>query len=326
MDKLNRRKFCSAALGTAVLGSLAKVVAQPTNEAAISAAEAPYIIDTNVTLGQWPFRSLKYAGAKALGSKLKKHRIKQAWAGSFDALFHKDIDAVNAALSRECAQSGDSFFLPFGTVNLAWPEWMEDLRRCHEVYKMKGVRIYPSYQTFDLSHPDFPKLVHEVSKRNLILQIVGDMDDSRNHHPLVLTRNFSYMPLKDVLKNEKKAKVHLLYWNHRISAKQMDDLVDNTQVLFDIARVETNGGIEAMLEGNTNKKDRVFTFGGLERTVSEIPWGRNSKPVPADRVTFGSHAPYFPVEANLLKLFESDLSLEQTRSIMETNASRLLNL
>lgn len=323
MEKLNRRAFCGAALGTALVTRVSGLNAGPVPENNDD-RDAPYVIDTNVSLGQWPFRHLRYSGAAALGNKLKKHRIKQAWAGSFDALFHKDIDAVNAGLIKDCNSYGGGFFLPFGTVNLAWPDWEEDLRRCHEVYKMKGIRIYPSYQTFDLTHEDFPKFLHEISRRGLILQIVGDMDDSRNHHPVVLTRNFSYTPLIDLLGKEPAAKVQLLYWNHRINARQMDDFVGNTKVLFDISRVETNGGVEAMLEGNQNQKDRVFTFGGMEKTVSEIPWGRNSNPVPAERVVFGSHAPYFPVEANLLKLFESDLTLGQSKAIMEANAARLL--
>lgn len=322
MEKLNRRAFCAAALGTAILGSLPAKAGAPAYDS--HAPENPYLIDTNVSLGQWPFRHLKYEGAKALGTKLKKHRIKQAWAGSFEALFHKNLDAVNTNLVKECTAYGNGFFLPFGTVNLSWPDWQEDLRRCHEVHKMKGIRLYPSYQTFDLTHPDFPLLLSEVSKRKMMLQIVGDMEDSRNHHPIVLTRDFSFGPLIDLLKNDRQARVQLLYWNHRISAKQLDEFIEKTNVVFDTARIETNGGVEALLEGNKNQRERVFTFGGLERMVSEIPWGRNGNPVPAERISFGSHAPFFPVEANLLKLFESDLTLDQSKAIMEANATRLL--
>ncbi len=325
MAKINRRDFCTAAIGSAFVAgsgrlSASPLPATPDNEA----QKAPFIIDTNVSLGQWPFRHLKYQGAGALGDKLKKHRIKQAWAGSFDALFHKNIDAVNAALAKECAAYGRNFFLPFGTVNLAWPDWEEDLRRCHEVYKMKGIRIYPSYQTFDLTHPDFGKFFEQVAKRKLVLQVVGDMDDSRNHHPIVLARDFSYAPLTELVAKTPEARVQLLYWNHRVSAKQMDLFVGTPNIVFDTARIETAGGIDAMLDGNQHHKDRVFTFGGIERTLSEIPWGRNSKPVPAERILFGSHAPYFPVEASLFKLFESDLTLEQSKSIMEGNAAGLL--
>ncbi len=329
MGKINRRTFCGVTLGAGVLAGVPGLSAASAVSNAGSPdtgspdADAPHIIDTNVSLGQWPFRHLKYEGAKALGDKLRKHRVRQAWAGSFESLFHKNLDAVNAALVRDCKSYGGDFFQPFGTVNIAWHDWQEDLRRCHEVYKMKGIRIFPSYQTFDLTHEDFPKLLNETAKRGLILQIVGEMEDSRNRHPIVMTRSFSYAPLIPLLKQNPGAKVQLLYWNERISAKLMDDFVDNTKVLFDTARIESAGGIDALLDGNKNQKTRVFSFGGMERTLSEIPWGRNSKPVPAERLAFGSHAPFFPVEASLLKLFESDLTLEQTKAIMESNAGKL---
>ncbi len=330
MGKINRRTFCGVTLGAGVLAGVSGLNAAPAisnyagPDADAGSPDSPQIIDTNVSLGQWPFRHLKYEGPKALGDKLRKHRIRQAWAGSFEGLFHKNLDAVNAALAADCKSYGGNFFQPFGTVNIAWHDWQEDLRRCHEVYKMKGIRIFPSYQTFDLTHEDFPKLMSEIAKRGLVLQVVGDMEDSRNHHPIVLARDFSYAPLIPLLKQNPGAKVQLLYWNHRVSAKLMDDLVDNTKVLFDTARIESAGGIDALLDGNKNQKTRVFSFGGMERTLSEIPWGRSSKPVPAERLAFGSHAPFFPVEANLLKLFESDLTLEQSKAIMESNAGKLV--
>jgi hypothetical protein len=45
-----------------------------------------------------------------------------------------------------------------------------------------------------------------------------------------------------------------------------------------------------------------------------------------DRLLFGSHAPYFPVENALLKCFESPLSLAQMQAIMAGNAHRLMGV
>jgi predicted TIM-barrel fold metal-dependent hydrolase len=39
---------------------------------------------------------------------------------------------------------------------------------------------------------------------------------------------------------------------------------------------------------------------------------------------FGSHAPFFPCESALLKLFESPLKLEQLEKLMHANARRLI--
>lgn len=308
MKKVNRRTFFSTSLMAAAAVSLpgainATTLPHPMKKGDADAA-GPRIIDTNVNLFDWPFRRLKYGETRSLVEKLRSHNITQAWAGNFEALFHKDIDGVNSRLAEECRKKGDQMLLPFGTVNLSWPDWEEDLRRCHEVYRMPGIRIYPSYQTFDLDHADFPRLVHLAAKRGLILQIVGDMEDSRNHHPIVLAREVKMAPLVDAMKKEPSAKVQLLYWNHRVGNGLMERLVKETSVVFDIARIETSGGIGRMIAGN--------------------PWSGEAMPIPVDRLLFGSHAPYFPVETNLIKLLESPLTMEQAEAIMADNANQLI--
>ena len=92
---------------------------------------------------------------RSLVAKLRHHRITKAWAGNFEALFSKSINEVNARLAEECRVNGEGILIPFGTVNPAWPDWEEDLRRCHEVHRMPGIRLYPAYQTFDLNHNEF---------------------------------------------------------------------------------------------------------------------------------------------------------------------------
>jgi hypothetical protein len=44
--------------------------------------------------------------------------------------------------------------------------------------------------------------------------------------------------------------------------------------------------------------------------------GLPSARVPVERIVFGSHAPYFPVETAILKLIESPLDLQQLQSII----------
>ncbi|MGC1244448.1 MAG: hypothetical protein WA874_22865 [Chryseosolibacter sp.] len=308
MKKVSRRTFFSSSLGAAAALSL-PVAAKAKSEGHLTpetagAQDVPDIIDTNVNLFDWPFRNLKYGKTKALVAKLKKHRISQAWAGSFEALFHKDINGVNARLAEECRSNGEGMLLPFGTVNLAWPDWKEDLRRCHEVHRMPGIRIYPVYQTFNLEHPDFAQLVSEVTARGMALQIVGDMEDDRHHHPIVEIRDLKLTPLLETLKQVPDAKVQLVYWNHRAPRNILDTLIKETGVVLDTSRIEGAGEVGRLIEGKT--------------------WTGTSSPIPAERILFGSHAPYFPVEANVIKLFESPLALSQMQAIMNGNARKFL--
>jgi hypothetical protein len=47
------------------------------------------IVDTNVTLGLWPFRRLPGDTPGELVARLKRRNVIQAWAGGFDGVFHR---------------------------------------------------------------------------------------------------------------------------------------------------------------------------------------------------------------------------------------------
>src|SRR5262249_46075027 len=237
--------------------------------AVANAPQAPGIIDTNVNLFEWPFRALKYRDTRALVAKLKRHRIIEAWAGSFEALFAKDMDGVNTRLAAECRAHAPGFLVPFGSVNLAWPDWEEDVRRCHEVHRMPGIRIYPGYQPFDLDHAGMESLVKMTSERGLILQVVFGMEDPRVHHPII---NVGQVPCGRVGKPRAApptGKIGLLLSPGsppaeappaspqgtgaspaKTGSTQSDDLsqfMTNTNTVMDISRLEGNGAVGRMI-------------------------------------------------------------------------------
>jgi predicted TIM-barrel fold metal-dependent hydrolase len=298
---LPRREFLKASLLASTL-----VVAHNASAAtpgSATSSRSPGLIDTNVNLFRWPFRRLKYDETPALVRKLKRHRVVEAWAGSFEALLHKDLAGVNARLADECRTHGTGILRAIGSVNLAWPDWEEDLRRCHEVHRMPGVRIFPGYQPFDLSHPDLPRLVRLCRERGLLLQIVFQMEDPRVHHPLITLPTIDARPLVSALEDVPDARVQLLHFSGNVQGSDLADLMKHTAVGIDISRWESNGMVGKMIgAGPDQRRSRV----------------------PLERVLFGSHAPYFPLETAILKLIESPLTTEQLDAITHRNARRFL--
>jgi uncharacterized protein len=274
------------------------------NLLAAESPTSPGIIDTNINLFEWPFRTLKYRNTAALVAKLKKHRVIEAWAGSFEALFSKDIAGVNERLATECRKHGPGFLIPFGSVNLAWPDWQEDVRRCHEVHKMPGIRIYPGYQPFDLDHAQMERLLKMTAERGLILQVVFGMEDPRVHHPIIDVGPASLRPLVKAMNSVPNAKVHLLHFAGSGPSDVISEFVAKRGAFIEISRLEGNGALGRMIG-----------------TIEGLPSPR----VLVDRITFGSHVPYFPIETAILKLIESPLDTEQLRSIIQGNARRLLS-
>jgi hypothetical protein len=131
------------------------------------------------------------------------------------------------------------------------------------------------------------------------------MEDTRVHHPIINVGTVVATPLVPILKAEPNAKVQLVQFSGNVQGSDLRSLMTETSATIDISRWEGNGAIGRMIG-----------------TAPNQPQAR----VPSDRVMFGSHAPYFPLETALLKLIESPASADQLRAIMQDNARRVLPL
>jgi predicted TIM-barrel fold metal-dependent hydrolase len=253
------------------------------------------MIDVNVSLAHWPFRRLPDDEPESLVRRLRNLGVTEAWAGSFDALLHRDLAAVNIRLAAMCKEHGAGLLRPFGAINPLLPDWREDLRRCHEVHRMPGIRLHPNYHGYALDHSAFADLLTDARARGLIVQIAVKMEDERTLHPLLKSLpTVDPAPLTTLPAQPGHPPIVLLNALGNLRGQPLERLFALPRVWVDIA----------MLEG----------LAGLERLVARVG---------SDRVLFGSHAPLFYAEAAHLKLKESNLAPEQRRAIQEGNARRL---
>lgn len=265
----------------------------------LRAAERPPVqnpadlIDTNVYLAQWPVRHSWAAKPAQLLAKLRSHGVTAAWVGDFDAVLQTDIAGVNARLAETCAREGGGVLRPFGSVNPALPDWEDDVRRCHEVHRMDGVRLFPNYHGYALDDPRFMRLVELSAQRGILLQIVLSIEDDRSQNPLLPAPPVNAAPLPGVMQKFPRARVMLLNGTSRVfgNGTLLQRLVAAGNVSFEIATLEGVAGIERLL-----------------------------KATPGIRLAFGSHAPFYYFEAALLKLQESALTSAQLAAVRFGNA------
>jgi uncharacterized protein len=253
------------------------------------------LTDVNVNLSRWPFRRLPLDETPALVKKLKSHHVRQAWAGSFDGVLHKDLAGVNARLAQHCREHGPGLLVPFGAVNPRLPDWEEDLHRCHEDHQMPGIRIYPGYHGYKLDEPLFARLLHAATQRRLIVQLVVMMEDRRTQHPLVQVPPVDLNPLPALLREFPGLPLVLLNAFQPFQHDLILKIAAAGRVYFEPATLEGAGGVGNLLEK-----------------------------LPVSRLLFGSHAPLFYFEAALLKLQESALDETTLRAVCHDNAHELL--
>jgi predicted TIM-barrel fold metal-dependent hydrolase len=300
---MNRRVFirnAALAAATAAVGynrSQAQSPGQAQSSAPGAEGVVSDLVDSNVYLSRWPFRRLPYDKTPRLAQMLKREGVVRAWTGSFDALLHRDISAVNVRLADECAAVDGGLLVPFGAVNPTLPDWEEDLRRCHEVHRMPGIRLHPDFHQYSLDDPRFTRLMELATARGLIVQIALGMEDPRTRPPNAMFATPHPGPLADLLPRMPGAKVVLLnffreFGYNRVLLVRLNGL---PQVSFDMATVE---GVDAV-------KEVLDSVGSI-------------------RLLFGSYAPYYNFDSSRLKLQESELSADQLAAIRHGNATALM--
>lgn len=254
------------------------------------------MIDVNVNLSRWPFRRLAGDEPDGMVERLRKRGVTQAWAGTFDGLLHKDLSSANERLANDCRRYGPGLLVPFGSINPKLPDWREDLRRCHEEYKMPGIRLHPNYHGYDLRDGAFAELLHLAAARRLVVQLAVCMEDERTQHPLTRVPPVDLSPLPDVLRNEPRLRLVILNSDPMRNPEQLQKLASAGNVYFDISMVEGVGGV-----------------------------ARLAQKISIQHVLFGSHFPLFYFESALLKVREAGFTDTESRAVLEENARRLLS-
>lgn len=251
-------------------------------------------IDTSVYLSRYPFRRLPGDDPQELVGKMRINNVIQAWTGSFDALLHRDMGAVNRRLADECRRFGNGLLVPFGCVNPMLPDWQEELRRCGEEYRMPGIRLHPAHHGYQLADKAFIDLLAAATRRRMIVQIAVLMEDERTQHPLLRTESIDLAKGIDPISSTRGARIQIL--NHsRLPEPVVRKLLAAGDVIFDNAMVENTHGIEQLL-----------------------------KLVPVERLALGSYYPFFYHESAILKFQEATLLAPQLNAVFRENAKRFM--
>ena len=253
------------------------------------------IIDVNAYLSRWPFRRTPCDELPALVEKYLKFGVQQAWIGSLDGVFHRDMGGVNLRLVDACRQERRVKLVPFGSVNPMLPDWQEDVRRCAEEYHMPGIRLHPNYHGYELEEPVAAELFDLAAQRRLVVQVVGRMEDVRVQHPLMKVPDVDTKALLGLVEARPSLRVVLL--NGRLAGRGRGNQASTAanRIWIDIATLEGVGTLERLLQST-----------------------------PVSQVLFGTHLPLFSLESAVFKLREGGLNEEQRQAIEHGNAERVL--
>ena len=256
------------------------------------------IIDFNAYLGRWPFRRLKYQGTDGLIALMDRAGIDKAVVTSFDSIFLIDYEVGNEEVADACLSHPDRF-IPFAVINLDFPGWKEHLKKCVEIYRVKGVKLHPDYHKFSLTGAEMDELVKEVKRYNLPIFVELSVQDMRHHPPYCFVEETPITEATAMIEQYPDVKIVLGGGKHFWS--RVESLLKALPPTCENYYIETSG-----IGG---------PFDGLRGLVEKIG---------GSRLIFGTRMPLLIPEAAKLNIEKSKISEMDKELILGGNAVKML--
>jgi len=259
------------------------------------------IIDFFAGTGFWPFRNLEHAAPRALAEMLGREGVNRAIVYPISSILAKDCMEGNREVA-EASKANPDVFVPFACLNPSFPGWKADFADCFDKMGFRGLRLFPTYHGYEIGGPFFPFIVMEAGERGIPVALAVRVEDERQHHPLVK------VPPLDMT-TAAGAILAFPETQFVVSGATLPELLSVRETLarannwrFDTGRLQGRHDVPGPLEVVMTA---VETFG-------------------AQRILFGSNAPFQYVASSLLKVLRAALDANDREALLSGNALRLL--
>lgn len=194
------------------------------------------LIDSNTYIGHWPFRKFEYNTLEALSGRMKEFGTDITVVSNLNGVFYKNTQHANEEL-YEAIQSKRRYqnrFIPFAVINPIYGGWEDDFRICTGQMGMKGVRLYPKYHLYDITHPNCVELVKMCRDKGIPVAFSLRMVDNRTSSWMDIEKEWSLADIIPIVRAVPDAK--FIICNVANSTNLKDDdlrLINKAEVLMD---------------------------------------------------------------------------------------------
>ena len=277
------------------------------------------LLDINAYVGHWPFKRLKHNTCELLLERMNKFGVDMSIISNINGIFYKNTQSANEELYDE--MNADSRFsdrfIPFAVINPIYAGWRNDLETCTTKMGMKGLRLYPQYHDYEITHPSLIELVKLARNRGLPVAFDIRMVDSRQRSwmdiPLfegnaavkfdIITKEWALRNIVPIVREVPDAKYLVLNLANSINLNDAEmEIIKKADILFD-----TSG--------------RVIR---ADDTLSEL-----LKRFGKEKFAFGTHSPildYLTGRLRIESMSESEADEPTKEMLRSGNAKRMMGL
>ncbi len=255
------------------------------------------LFDIHTATGHWPFRKVPNEDIADLRRLLAGKGITGAAVANTHGLFYKNCHDANLELAEAIATQG-GFFVGVATLNPLYAAWEKDLHDCVEQLGMKALRLAPQYHSYDLSVPQATEILQAATALHLPVFIPSRLVDVRQRHWLDTERQLGVTEIGQFSLAVPGSRIIVTEGTASVADLVHDDgTLKYPNLYFEISRLRSAYG----------------------QTIARL-----ADAIGAERLLFGSGAPFKEVLPALLKLQTIACSEEVRQRIAYQNAAEML--
>jgi len=248
-------------------------------------------VDVNACLGEHLLCDLHPAAAPELLSLMEGYGISEAWVSPIKAIFEVDPRRSNRRLAAEI--SGYPALKLAAVMNPSLSSWR---RAFEEALRIGAValKLYPNYHRYSPLSPRALELLREAGRAGIPVIIQLRVQDERTQNPLMSVRDVDLGEVIEAARRVAETKVIIggIRWTELVKAAPLIKKMPNLWV--EISALER--------------------MNGLREAIGMIG---------AEKLLFGTHAPFFYIASAALKLSMADIDEGARRRIAIENPRRL---
>lgn len=267
------------------------------------------LIDINAYVGHWPFMQLQYNTCEALVQRMDKFGVDMSVISNMNGIFYKNTQPANEELYEEIRSSRlyGNRLIPFAVINPIYAGWQRDMETCINKFGMKGIRLYPKYHDYEITHPELIALVKKARDMNIPVAFTYRMVDSRQRSWM----DIDYVPYTPKLE-----------WTLKNIFPIIKAVPDARYMILNIANSMHLDEPDLKI---FRKANVLMDTSG--RTLTNL--GSLLKSEGTDRFAFGTHAPILDYLTGMLRiesLRESEADEKTKARLRSGNAKRFLGI
>lgn len=250
------------------------------------------LFDINAALGHWPFRKVSNETPAGLRALLAGKGIGGAAVVNTHGLFYKNCHDANTELADWIADHLD-FFVGVATLNPRYAAWERDLCACKEELGFRALRLAPQYHDYRLGDADCVAIAKAATELGLPILVPHRVVDVRQRHWLDTDRT-----------------------NGPEEIRALCDAVPEARVVVTDSYL---GGAELVNADGSPRHPGLYLDSRCG--AAGLP-----EEVAAERIVFGTGAPFRCVTPSLLSMEAEGFGEATRRRIGYENAHSLLRL